>query len=108
GHDDCYFTVESRTDRLPRMVLRRLLAVEARSAWRRQPPDLPDPGEEVAERLLDQSHAWTAKIIESTPEWVAVALWPLPCRPWVLEGTPAYWCVFDIPMERWELRRFVG
>jgi hypothetical protein len=112
GHDDCYFTLETRTNRLPSLVLRRLLAIEASNAWMRQPPDLPDPGEDVAERLLDQSPAWTGKIVETTPEWVAIALWP---RPWRLgqrsepfDRKPAYWAVFDIPTKQWELRSFVG
>lgn len=107
GEDDCYFTLESHTNRLPSLVLRRLLAIEASNAWKRQPPDIPDPGENVAERLLDQSPAWTAKIVETTPEWVAIALWP---RPWSepFDRKPAYWSVFDIPTKQWELRRFVG
>jgi hypothetical protein len=108
GHDDIYFVLESRTDRLARLVLRRLLALKAGSARRRQRVTVPDPGDHVAASLLDESHGWTGEISESTPESVSIALAPVTWRLGQrLPRKPAYYAVFDIPSKEWELRRFV-
>jgi hypothetical protein len=108
GHDDTYFELESRTDRLTGLVLRRLLALEAGSAWRRQRVTVPDPGDHIAAKLLDESHAWTGEISESTPESVSIALAPVAWRLGQRHPRkPAYYAVFDIPSKEWELRRFV-
>jgi hypothetical protein len=62
GHDDWYFVLESRTDRLPRLVLRRLLANRAALAWRPGTMIVPDPDDELAETLLDYSREWAGEI----------------------------------------------
>jgi hypothetical protein len=108
GHDDFYFGLESRTDRLARLVLRRLIAVEAGSAWRSQPVTVPDPGDDVVARLVDSSREWMGEIAESTPESVSIALTASAGRGGRRSPRkPSYLAVFDIPSQEWALRRFV-
>ena len=108
GHDECYFAVESRTDRLPRLILRRLLALKAGAAWRRQKVIVPDPAEDVAAQLLDESREWVGEMYESTVESVTIELSPIGWWPGKrVPRKPAYVAVFHIPAQQWELRRVV-
>ncbi|MDQ6615292.1 MAG: hypothetical protein M3083_11230 [Actinomycetota bacterium] len=68
GHDDCYFYVESRTPRLPRLILCRLLALLVGAALIRDKDvvEIPEPSEDFAAALLSRNHAWVG--VASTPE----------------------------------------
>ena len=107
GHDDYYFGLESRTDRLARLVLRRLIALEAGSAWKRQSVTVPDPGDDVVARLLDDSHKWTSNLSDSTPESVTIALTARGARGGRSSLKPSYVAIFHIPSQEWELLRVV-
>jgi hypothetical protein len=60
GHDDCYFYVESRTNRIPQAILCRLLALLAGSALLRgrAAADVPEPSLDLAAELLSRSDQW--------------------------------------------------
>jgi hypothetical protein len=60
GHDDCYFYAESRTNRIPQMILCRLLALLAGSALLRGQTyvDVPEPSLDLAAELLSLSDRW--------------------------------------------------
>jgi hypothetical protein len=108
GHDDHYFYLESRTDHLARLVLRRLIALEAGFAWKRQRITVPDPGDDVVARLLDDSHEWMHEISDSTPESVTIALTASAGRSGRRSSRkPSYVAVFHIPTQKWELLRVV-
>ncbi len=108
GHEDACVRLESRTDRLSRLVLGRCIALEAGKAWRRQRVTVLDPGDDVVARLLDDSHEWMGEISERSPESVSIALSPSTWRDRRRSsGKPSYVAVFDIPSQEWELRRVV-
>src|SRR5713101_7268675 len=107
GDDELYFALESHTDRWPRLILRRLLALTAEAAWKRQNVTVPDPADDLARRLLDESRESLGEMYERTAESVTIGL--SPWHPAIsVRRKLAYLAVFDIPAQQWELRRFIG
>jgi hypothetical protein len=110
GHDDCYFWIEARTDRLARLVFCRLLAqlVEGALIGPGQAALVPEPHERLAAELLNRSNVWTGTVRTTEDGLVDVALAP---AKWRLGGrfshSAAYSAVFDASAGQWDPHRKV-
>ncbi|MFD0783328.1 hypothetical protein ACFQZ8_05250 [Micromonospora azadirachtae] len=107
GHDDCYAVVESTDRSLPARIMGRLLALLVGSALvDASVVQVPEPGAEALESLLEESRHWVGMRGSTSRRSVTVELCATP-GPWRLgQPTPAQVdrsLVYDVASGVWRL-----
>ncbi|MDQ6614740.1 MAG: hypothetical protein M3083_08345 [Actinomycetota bacterium] len=107
GHDDCYFYVESRSPRLPQLILCRLLALLAGAALieGEDAAEIPEPGEDFAANLLSLSKVWVGRTSSPDGDELRIDLSP---RGWRLGQPipyePSQVAILNLSAGEWTLR----